>query len=313
MISLHPDLALGMLRQEKTSSGRIWLLLRTIDVDGRGWVSSGVARERLTSKSSSLRVCGWRQLRNLLAQGEDVFWLRDKERIWLRSVAKVAAALGVQRLAGHPVAIDASVLTQGIGLVRAHFYASFHSGRIIKSGRGRHESMPISRKTIKSLCHISRRTQRNYERRADVQCRQNYSIGPQAKTEDEQEIAWKRGQAVFHLTDRKGKQGSSGKTYVAWQLPNNYFGPHAHRPRGRQKRINQELADLFTQGMTGNGKQMVVSDRVSHTKRFYANGRQAAKAYNRPGRHDIYWCSPQLFRNKRAQVWHVLRAKSDAF
>ncbi|MBP9503248.1 MAG: hypothetical protein KBF17_13895, partial [Candidatus Promineofilum sp.] len=38
------------------------------------------------------------------------------------------------------------------------------------------------------------------------------------------------------------------------QLPNEYTGPHAVLPRGRMKRLNRALADLFHNGMTGNGE-----------------------------------------------------------
>jgi len=308
-VKLHPDVALGMLRQDQSAAGRIWLLLRHFDTSGKGWIAVRQCRERLTGKRSATRVCGWRQLRNLLTKGEGVFWQRAGERIWLRSVAKVAAALGVFQLSGTPVAIPVDVLTQGIGTVRAHLYASFHSGRASTASAGSHHSMPLARQTIRGICHISRRTQRSYERKAHVHTQHNFAIGPQATIDVERETAWRHGPGFFRLSDKKGKQGAMGKTYVAWQLPNSYAGPHRQQPRGKQKRINQELADLFMQGMTGNGKALVASKKVYRSKRFFPNGRQAARAIVRPCGHEVYWRNTHNRHRQGIRFWHCLSGR----
>ncbi|MCP4423496.1 MAG: hypothetical protein GY803_03290 [Chloroflexi bacterium] len=295
---LHPDVALGMLREELAAAGRIWLLLRHINKEGSGWVSLEEAREKLTRKESGLRVCGWRQLRNLLNQGKGIFWERRDGRIWLRSIAKTAAALGVWKLTSQPVAIPVAALLGGMGEARAHLYASFHSGR----ARNDKKASPIARDTIAEISRVNERTQRLYEKRAKVRKKYNFAVGPQINELKEEEVAWRQGQAAFRLLDRDGKHGRKGAAYLAWQLPNQYAGPHAKLPRGRQKRINRELADLFMKGMTGNGRNPVDDDW--RPKRYFENGRLAAKAYQRAN-DPIYWQNPQ-FCNKR-QLWHVLR------
>ncbi len=202
-------------------------------------------------------------------------------------------------------------MTQGIGTVRAHFYASFHSGRTSITS-GKQEAKPIARETIKKLCNISRHTQRKYEKIARVGKHHNFAIGPQANPTNLKHLAWQKGQALFQLTDQKGKQGPPGITYLAWQLPNQYFGPHTHQPRGQQKRINRKLADLFTKGMTGNGEDMVESNGIIRSKRFYGNGRMAVKAYNQQSsQEDIYWCSKQ-FNGHNTRFWHCLPGKTEA-
>ena len=118
-----------MLQKEVTTAGRIWLLLKYLDKNGRGWLDKRESIFRLTDKTSNLRVCGKRQFRNLLAKGDGVFWQMDRQRIWLKSVAKVALQLDVERLQYKPVAISVAILTQKIGVVRAHLYASLHSAR----------------------------------------------------------------------------------------------------------------------------------------------------------------------------------------
>jgi hypothetical protein len=308
-IRLYPDIAMAMLKQQFVASGRIWLLLHYLDEDGCGWVNIDEARERLTRKTAVLRVCGWRQLRKLLAQGEGVFWQRHNKRIWLRSITKIAAALGVQRLSGLPVALPLAILLQSVGTIRAHFYASFHSGR---SREGSHsQPKPVGREKLQQLGHISRRTQRRYEQRANVHCQHNYAIARRYSAESHQEQAWKRGRAVFLFTDYQGKLGRKGATYTAWQLPNSYEGPHDRQARGQQKRINRELADLYMKGMTGNGKFSDPDKRSQMPgpyRCFFADGLSAGENYNRFPKQDAYWRSNQN-RGGGYQLWHLLPAR----
>lgn len=268
---LWPDLALAMLREEVVAPGRVWLLLRLIDEPGRGWVSRAEARQLLTERASDKRICGWRQLRNLFKQGQPHFWQQDSERIWLKSPAKVAKALGLDQLTTRPVALPIAELTQSIGRVRAHFYASFHSGR---------KGQPIARQTLTDLCAVSRATQRTYEAQTGVRAKTNWAIGPLANKLNEETCAWQHGQATFKFKDRLGKLGEPGRTYMAWQLPNSYQGPHQTLSKRPQKRLNRHLADLLTHGITGNGERMIET-------RFCTDGRQALT--NRA--EDSYWPS----------------------
>jgi hypothetical protein len=259
LVKVYPDLALAMLRTKTAAAGRVWLLLRHFDAAGRGRVAVDDAARLLAGDGAAARICGRRQLGNLLRAGDDLFWQRDTGRDgaeWLRmhSAVRVAAALGVRRLGGSPVAVPLSALTGTIGQARAHLYASFHSGRSRtdlltgeKQARG-----PISRTTLCKLSGAAANSQRNYERRARVGRRSAIAIGPRVSAADEQETAWRRGRAIFRFRDDKGRHGRPGAVYLAWQLPNEYTGPHDTLPRGRLKRLNRALADLFHDGMTGN-------------------------------------------------------------
>ncbi|MDX1614588.1 MAG: hypothetical protein R3300_09780 [Candidatus Promineifilaceae bacterium] len=279
-ITLHPSIATAMLRQGQAAPGRIWLLLRHIDRHGQGWLSLNEVRQRLTDPGEPLRVCGRRQLRNLLRQGGGIFWTRDRDRLWLRSAAKAAAALGTRRLRGRPVQLPLTALLEGMGAVRAHLYASFHSGRAAQAKQ--QISAPIARATLTEQTGVSRRTQHNYERRLGVSVRRNFAIGPRDEIQRRQEWAWRRGRAVFTFRDRLGRHGPPNQRYIAWQLPNSY-GPIHHRASiGQQKRINRQLADLLTQGTTGN-------DGPAFDCRYYPNGARAAKAYQRQSVQLAYW------------------------
>lgn len=303
-IKLYPDIALGLLREEQVAAGRIWLLLHHIDRPGRGWVAADQARAQLTKKDAVLRVCGWRQLRKLLARGDGLFWERTKDRLWLRSAARVAATLGIYQLIGQPVALPVHVLLQPIGTVRAHFYASFHSSRIGQPSRPP-VTRPIARATLRQLSRVSRRTQRAYEIRAAVRRHFNFAIGSKYTVSEAQDRAWKQGGALFRLTDSTGRLGKRGIAYTAWQLPNNYIGPHQQCSRGQQKRINRVLADLFMKGMTGNGKNPTSDATHRWRRRFYDNGLRAAVSYNRSPNEDVYWPNQQRSHSGK-QIWHLL-------
>lgn len=304
-IQLYPDMALSLLRSEQVAAGRIWLLLRHLDLSGRGWIAVAEARAALTTKHSATRVCGWRQLRNLLAQGEGIFWVRKNGRLWLRSLPKVSAQLGITKLSSQPVALSVSILTQRIGTVRAHFYASFHSSRTHHKP-GATSMKPIARSTIQKITHVHPRIQRLYEKTARVRRQRNFSVGAAYSPEAVQDGAWQRGSAVFSLTDKHGRFGPPGKRYLAWQLPNSYTGPHQPQTNNQLKRINRALTDLMLQGTTGNGQCMSIPEPepfVESGVRYCANGRFAVQTIRRQKANEVYW--PDNSKGA-TNFWHTL-------
>lgn len=293
----YPALGLAALDQEEARLYRAWLLFRFLDEAGRGWLSVTEVRAALTEEGSPSYLCTWRNLRDILNEGEGAYWTTERSsagwftgRIWLRSAAKAAAYLRVERLEGRPVALEMDTLTGEIGDVRAHLWASQHSGR--------RRPAPVARSTERELTGIPERTQRHYCERAGVERRQNIAVGEQHDQATHQERAWHHGNGTFVFTDYQGKQGRQGQRYVAWHLPSTHFGPHQQLPKGRQRKINQALADLVNNGAQGNGGRDV--DRL-----FHADGKEAGKAYNRQGgEFDAYW--PQKTGTRPFTLWHVL-------
>ena len=300
IITVHPTILLSMLKQHLEAPGRVWLLLRAIDRDGRGWLSVEDARQRLTGKCSPYHICGWRRLRQLLAQGEGVFWHRDAkarsagpDRLWLFGAHRIAYKLDSGRLQGFPVELPISALLGGIQAVRAAFYATFHGGR---------DSKPISRETLESISGIPGRTQLEYDRVARVERRRNIAIGERHTAENAQERAWRHGRAAFHFIDTEGWQGRAGREYVAWHLPNSYRADYQRRSRGSRKRLNRKLADLVKKGIPGNDDRAV-------EKLFFSTGALAAKRYNRCSERDAYWQQQERTR-AGGGLWHVMPGAS---
>jgi len=315
-VKLYPDIGLGMLRNEQTAAGRLWLLLRHLDGVGQGVLRIDITQQTLTTPTSIYYLCSKRQLRNLLQAGEGVFWTRDNNRIWLRSAARVAHALGVERLTGRPVALPLSALLNGIGAFRAHLYTAFHSSRTKEAAHGS-QAMPISRAALAELSGVGGSSQRAYEARAGVEVQTNYAVGEAATKEATENRAWRHGRALFELKDHRGRQGRAGQTYLAWQLPNSYIGSHTQQPKGRQKRINRKLRDLVIKGTPGNGEGAVEPRAVDAAtaaataastsgpkpgKRYYPNGKLAAKASGRGVDRQRYWREPRS-RAGRQAIW----------
>lgn len=292
-ITLFPTLALAMLREEQVACGRLWFLLRQLDEAGRGWVKRSDLYKAYTGGTSPLRFCSRRHLARLLAEGEGLFWTAEKERIWIRGQAKVAAALGVERLTGRPVAMPLTIFLGKIGELKAHFYTVFHSSRAGEREYG----PPIARETITAVTGVPRRTQQHYERRIGLQKRPNIALGSAASdrkagdgvagppaSATAQELAWQHGRAYFRFTDRRGRYGRPAQTYHAWRLTNSYRNIHPCLPRGRQRRINRQLADLCIKRGTGNGSLAARPARC-----FFPNGAAAGRAWSRGRATAAYW------------------------
>jgi len=279
-----------MLKQDQAAAGRVYLLLRYLDQAGRGWLPVKEIRERLTRKGSPLKAMGWRRLRQIFHQGEEVFWQRDSYgRLWLKGPHKIAAKLDCTRLEGLRVELPVKTLLEGIGTVRAHFYATFHSKR--------KNDNPITRERIRELISVAERTQRIYDQTAGVERQCNIAVGPRYTKISAHEQAWKRGRGMFQFVDTQGQQGPKNRAYVAWQLPNSYQGPHHKRCKGRQKKINQCLAGLV--------KRDAGEQRAEVDKLFWSNGAAAAQAYNRDQDLDVFWQRGQT-RRKTTILWYVL-------
>ena len=287
-VKLYPDLGLGMLRQEKTAPGRLWLLLRYLDRAGSGSLRIDLISDALTTTSQTTYLCGKRQLRNLLRAGDGLFWTREKGRIWLRSVARVAAGLGVKQLTGRPVALPVSALHASIGAFRAHLYAAFHSGRAKETSCGS-SALPLSRQTLARLSGVGASSQRSYEARTGLDVQRNFAVGRTHSTTNVEECAWQQGRALFTLQDHRGQQGRPGQHYLAWQLPNSFGSIHPRWPKGRQKRINRKLKDLVTQGTPGNGGETSEAPPVRLPQRYYRLAKGAVQVANRQPERLGYW------------------------
>ena len=318
-IRAYPALLTGFLKTGQAATGRVWLLGRSLDTSGQGWVTVSTLREGLTGRGSARRLCGWRRLRQVLQAGEGIFWQRDRfGRIWFTGVARLAAHLGVTRLTGHPISLPVDAILGDIGHWRAHCYTAYHSSRAPRSAR---YGAPISRASLTRLTRVPGRTQRHYERLTRLARRSNLAVGGRAEAAARQEHAWRHGRAVFSLTDRAGRRGPAGASYLAWRLPNQYAAGHAAQAVGRCKKINRWLRNPQTGGVAGICADLVITRERGNTQagqtavgspigaqlRYCRHARHALHTLKRTTAPAVYWPAPQTTQQGRG-VWHVVAA-----
>ena len=279
-IRAHPSILTALLREEMVATGRLWLLCRHLDQQGRGWVAVDELRTELTASSGRLRLCGWRRLRQLLQAGKGRLWDRDDVgRLWLYGTRRVARLLQLDRLEGELVEIPICDLTQKIGHVRACFYASFHAGR--------KRAMPISRERLQTITGVAPRTQRGYDAQISVERTSNFALVESA----DENIAWQHGRAAFRLGDGRGKD------CWARRLPNSYRAPFEQHLSNNRKRLNRQLrTDLVGNRTQGN-------DAQTFRQLFFDDGRRAARVSRQ--NHDVLIRQQE---QKRYAVWIEVRA-----
>lgn len=288
----HGQIALAANRAGQSCHYQLWLALRHIDDDGRGWLATETAQDAFCVEQGTNSTYLYKKprLRQLLAEGNGIYWRLDgdNQRIFYLKEARLAQALGARQLTGRHVAISAEHIFTNIQTFRAHCFAAWLANR----------ENPISQLTIEQLTGITARTQLRYCKLAGIATTDNLSIGPRYSKDNHQECAWYHS-GTFKFADYRGKQGPDGRQYVAWHLPTSYNVDAATSSRRRQKRTNNQIADLRHHQDAGNGRLQVL---------FFRNGKAAAKVANRQmsdgERRDHYW--PGTKARSGTKLWHCL-------
>lgn len=282
-VKTYPTLNLAFYN-EAAAVGRILYLLKALDqvtTGGGSVLELDQVRDILTDGASPWKVYTWRRLRQILNEGEGWAWHRDDEgRIWLHSPARIARALDTGRLQGRPVYVPTKGLLKGIKRVRAHFYASWESGRP--------EPAPVSRARLEQVTGVPKRTQRDYDALLERRSRTNIAItGSKWNDENRRRLAWEHAQhgsgrrPLMRFVDWTGEQfGEPGAAYIAYQVAATRTRCHAQAPKGRQKKHNQDIT-LVTTGTQGHDGEIV---RIYHL-----SADRAAAAYGREPDHVHYW------------------------
>lgn len=292
----HGDIAIAAMRGGYSSHYQLWLLLHLMDRPGSGRLDLDKVKLHLTELVSKHKTWEWPRVRSLLQEGDGRFWhvTADWSRVYYTTHARLAAALGIEKLNGRFATIQAEhVKGTSAATFRAHCFAGWLANH----------TNPISRRTIERLTGITPRTQRRYCQLAGIEQQANICIGPKASTEQMQECAWHYS-GTFTFTDFLGKQGSrQGAQYVAWHLPAAYDGTAATGSRSQQRRVNGHIRNLVNTGVRGNDDMFARELRPERSRLFFENGAHAAKAINRGHEQDAYW--PTKKAKTGTGLWHV--------
>ena len=262
-------------RSKKVSCGRVWMVARYLDKsDGCGRIPVALLRTRLVDE---WQLLSWKRLRQVMNDGEGIFWHRDEGQKYLyyHSEARVAAYFGVKRLRGYAVEIPVKELLGDIQQVRAIFYDAFHSAR--GDGYGK----PITRWTLENRGSGDCRTQRTYEELRGMKTKANYlNVALYSKSR----WMWEKGREVeldlplgpaFKLVDYNGRLGRNPlrrhrrksqqhwhNIYIMRRMANSYAGTLRTVKRGKRW-TNHKLKHLcHSMLITG-------SDEESETVHIY--------------------------------------------
>lgn len=286
-ITHYAEIGLAAMAAGESVHYQLWLLARLTDGNDTGALAFEALAAAATGETSETRLYNLQRFRQVISEGNGRYWTVSNGRLWLTGLPKLAAALGIARLTGAAVEIEAAQITASAGYFRAHIFAAWLTA--LKN--------PISQQTIERVTGINVRTQRRYLRRAKVGTRGNLAIGPALTDQAAQECVW-RHEGVFVFTDYKGKQGAAGKRYLAWRLPTSYRPQAAAGAKGAKRRLNKRIAGLAPTKERGNGG--------SYHRVFFANGAAAAQVYNKKQNEgELYW---RFHRSQRtgADLWHTL-------
>lgn len=257
---------------------RLYLLMRHVDKDGRGCIERQRLGEIFTTDKYEARLYGSRRLRQILTQGEGVFWNQVKMPngqiyVFYRKVAKVLHALGIEQVSGGIARVPVNGLLangrSGQANANAHLYAGQLAAR-------NNSDKPISRQKLKAATGFSPRRQRSSQKRLKgaVCAKRNIQIHHVADRETAvEQLAWE-GKRPFLLTDYNGKLGRPFSEHVATMLPNSYTTNDCYTAveTNHKRRISKELKVLRNNGGVANGSD---GDMQKFAKLFHDKAEDA--------------------------------------
>lgn len=295
-VTVYPSLAAAFQATKHLAPvGRLWLLLRAWDTAGRGCYTLDQVHRVFSAEGSAWRVADRRQVQRLIKAGAGIFWtLRDHHGgryhgLQMTGPAGVAAALGLDRLAGRPVAVPVADLLQGMHRVNAALYAAVVTLRRPRR-RGAGRPRPVTRRTLAGMTGRAASTQRTYSKTARIEAQTNYVILPCGDVD---------AAGAFVMVDYLGLQGQAGRARLARQMPNSYVVPLAAASRGRQRKINRRLNLVITEARG-------YWPEVDYRRIYHDTATGAARAYGRNHHDDHYWPVGQTAAG--ACLWHMVEA-----
>ena len=219
-VKAYPGLSQAAIRNGQARQLRLWLLLRSLDSQGKGWIEYEEAQKSFLALGLSRR-----SFRDTLSKGEGVWWVKNRGRIFLRGLEKVCLRFGV--LPGRPVMVQ---LDRSLSKFKAALYTSFLNSRT------------ISRAALRRLWGVSRTTMRRWEEVLGVDVRPNLGYASESLGEGEGIgfLAFDpEGVPYWEITLR-------GRRFLAWTIPNTYtYSVVETVPYGLARKVAKRIRPLL--------------------------------------------------------------------
>jgi hypothetical protein len=124
-----------MLQTRTAEAGRVWMVCRYLDEEGRGWVYIEDLKRYLTRSESSLQLVAAKEFETILREGDGLFWNLDNQgRLWLAGLARVASSLNIERV-WKAQRLPIKQIIQGLSQYRLHSFAASYLNRPSKPFR----------------------------------------------------------------------------------------------------------------------------------------------------------------------------------
>ncbi len=277
-VKVYPTLMNGFIAQGESVAARLYMLLRLVDKEGRGWLDRAYIRHLITDKTSPYHMWTQQYFGQVLRKGNGRFWqLTHNGRIRYKKVKLIVDELDCGKLEAVPVYMPSAAIVESLKTFKANCLAAFHAGR--------NEVNPITRQVIRNITGVSETSQREYDKITNTRSQTNICLtGKDWNKENLREYNWKRGKNAFRFVDVHGKYSEPFTESIAYRLSNSYHPNMAQAPKGRQRRINREI-DLVKYV----GRQNAVQGISSNVKRrYYSDEGEAAKARSKNDHESFY-------------------------
>ena len=230
-VKVYPDILLHAARKKNGGAGRLWFLAKYFNAGGCGSIPNKAFRQYVINdlkvKRGTYDVWLARALHIGIIQRQD-------KNLKLAGYAAAAVIVGCDHIGrGEYLPLEKFIKKGWLGYVWTTW---------IKSHKL--EDRPISRRTMRELSGIPERSQRLYDKQAGTKIQANYAKdttrpGSQGMIEYINEFEQDKIKSKAFL--------NSGE--ITWRLPNSYKTKHIEEaPKGRLRRINNQLQDLLNNG-----------------------------------------------------------------
>jgi hypothetical protein len=220
---------------------RLWMLLRHLDTDGRGFVDL----KRAMKACRIFRIPSV-HLKEAATDPQAAVFLKvlpEREIVEYRSLQAVGTAL--RTTVGVPVLIDVHELPRD--KFKAALYGAWMSA-------GRDNCRTMSRRTITELTGLSDETQRRYERQCGIQARPNVGRAPKRliiEETDKRTCLVPQSQEDDRLGERFYYTVPGDDDNVYWRMPNTYTANDVVYQRartGNSRKVNRRLRTVVYGG-----------------------------------------------------------------
>lgn len=257
-LAIYPDVAVVAIKLEIVPEFRTWLSFHAASQNGVMFTKD--AYEIFTSKKSPYYLFGKKRMKQVLRNGEGLFWqtCRDNSVIRLAGKDVLAERLNIERLGLLPVYLETKYLFKSYKHTKAALLDAVYVSH----------NNPVSRIFTDSESGISVTTQKELEKLIGTKVSPNYLVIDES--ESKEDIAWKYSSKVVTRLDTSGKvTGEKGSLYLAAKMSNTYTSVQSPAGKGSLREYNKKNSSRRIPRVSGKSKRLYSTPESRSSKAVY--------------------------------------------